>query len=213
MIQPIFATANLAIRKEAFDEIGIFDTYCKTGEDVDLSIRLAKTNWELFFEPRAIIRHKHRTSLPALLKQWYGYGKYHPYIFKKHTAKCLKIYYVGRKRAGWSCLRLSRIFGIPVPLHIAVFVTPFHICNLLFVPLLVCLIVGSRGLLAAFAAVWFLTCLGYKGASLTQKRHVQTMGRRVMYFGIKYVQNWVYVLGAFIAGLKEGVIYIEATRE
>ena len=34
-----------------------------------------------------------------------------------------------------------------------------------------------------------------------------------MYSLIRYILNWVYVLGAFIAGLKIGIVYFDITRE
>jgi GT2 family glycosyltransferase len=60
---PFFATANAAFRKEAFIKIGGFDINCDTGEDIDLSIRVAKAGFELWFEPSAKITHFHRYTL------------------------------------------------------------------------------------------------------------------------------------------------------
>jgi len=52
MIQPMFPAANMAIRKSALQEVGGFDTICKTsGEDNDICIRMLKSRWKLFYEP------------------------------------------------------------------------------------------------------------------------------------------------------------------
>jgi GT2 family glycosyltransferase len=217
MIQPFFPTANLAIRKEALDEIGLFDTVCKTsGEDLDLCIRLAKTKWELFFEPRAIVQHKHRTTLFGLLKQWYGYGTYHPHIFKKHTPKCLEIVYPNHKNVlggGWSSLRISKIFGLSFPLHILVFVTPFHILNIFFILALFAVIIRSYGLLMAALGGWLLGWLYFSDKPFFQNVILKRNARWIIYSMLRYILNWAYVLGAFFAGLKIGIISLEVTRE
>jgi len=210
MIQPIFATANLAVRRKTLDEAGAFDINCKTGEDVDLSIRVAKTKWELFFEPKAIIRHKHRTNLSALLKQWFRYGKLHPYIFKKHTSKCIEIYYPNKNEIGWSSLQFSKILGLPVPLHILIFVTPFHIFNMLYLLIIFSIITKIYWLLMIFLVVWLFLRLYFSGNSSFRNKRNKF---RIIFSILRYILNWTYVIGAFFGGLKIGVIYIEATRE
>lgn len=208
--QPIFATANMAIRKKVFDEIGFFDTNCKTGEDVDLSVRLSKTRWELYFEPKAIIKHKHRSSFKELLKQWYGYGRYHPYIFKKHNERCMEIYYLTpNKGIGWSSLRLSSIFGLPFPFHILIFATPFHMFNLFFAITAASLILKLY-LLAVLSSVGVL-CFGKRLFFSNIKAGIKD--KEMSYSLIRYAVNWAYVIGAFLGGLKTGVFYVEATRE
>jgi len=213
MIQPVFATANLAVRKKALDEVGLFDINCKTGEDVDLSIRLSKTKWELFFEPRAIIRHKHRTTLIELFKQWYGYGKYHPYIFKKHTLKCMKLYYSKGKDAGWSAVQLSSIFGLPFPMYILVFVRPFHIFNLFFILALLAIAIKSMWLLVVALGGVMVVWLCCSGRQFFKNVVLKRDLRWIVFSVLRYILNWAYVSGAFFAGLKVGMIYLDATRE
>lgn len=215
MVQPIFPTANLAIRKAAIDEIGLFDTACKTsGEDVDLSIRMAKTNWELFFEPRAFVRHKHRTTLIGLLKQWYGYGNYHPHIFKKHTPKCIEIHYRSDNGTlGWASLRISKIFDVPFPMHILVFITPFHIMNIFLLLAIFAMFIKSHILLMAALVGWMLVWLYFSGRAFFKNVILKRNGRWIIYSMFRYLLNWAYVLGAFFAGLKIGIIYFDVTRE
>lgn len=208
MIQPTFATANLAIRKEALDEIGPFDINCKTGEDVDLCIRLAKTKWEIFFEPRAIIKHKHRTTLIGLLKQWYGYGKYHPYVFKKHTPKCIQIYYPSSKSIDWFSVRFLTIFGLPFPLYILVFVTEFHLFNIFSISIIFSIIMKLHWLLMVSLIGWLYFGKKYFFSNFSFRK----IKRWIIYSIVRYIVNWAYVIGAFLGGLKIGVIYIEASN-
>ncbi|MFA5411670.1 MAG: glycosyltransferase family 2 protein [Candidatus Omnitrophota bacterium] len=215
MIQPFFPTANVAFRKTALDEVGFFDTVCKTsGEDLDLCIRLARTKWELFFEPGATVKHKHRTTLFGLLKQWYGYGNYHPHIFKKHTPRSLEIIFRNRKsERGWSVLRISKILGLPFPLHILIFVTPFHILNLFLILALAALIIKSGGLLILALGMWFAGWIYFSGRAFFQNVILKRNIRWIFYSLLRYILNWAYVLGAFFAGLKIGIISLEVTRE
>ena len=215
MIQPLFPAANLAIRKAALEEVGFFDTVCKTsGEDKDLCIRMLKTKWELFYEPRAVVRHKHRTSLKGLLKQWYGYGSFHPHIFKKHTPKCLEIVYRNNKSMlGWSSRRFYRIFGIPVPLRILIFITPFYILNAFLGLILVAFIIKSPLLFITSFLGGLGIWLCYSGKAFLRNFIIRKNFRWITYSLVRYLLNWAYVLGAFQAGLKIGVIHFDATRE
>jgi GT2 family glycosyltransferase len=212
VIQPLFATANFAIRREALVEIGQFDINCKTGEDVDLCIRLSRTKRELFFEPRAIIKHKHRTALLALLRQWYGYGRYHPYIFKKHNPKCLEIHYPTARGSHWSSRKFMKIFGLPFPIHASLFFTPFHIWHMFFALEIFCLLMKLYLVAMALFAGWFLRWVYLYRRPLINF-NFRKIGLQLIYSFIGYLLNWAYVSGAFLGGLKLGVIYIEATRD
>ena len=73
-------TANLAVRRAVFSRIGMFDTRFPGagGEDVDFSWRLLRDpNFELRFAPRAVVFHRHRTTVWGLFTQRlsYGYGR------------------------------------------------------------------------------------------------------------------------------------------
>jgi GT2 family glycosyltransferase len=214
MIQPMFPAANLAIRKSALQEVGFFDTVCKTsGEDNDICIRMLKTKWELFYEPQAVVKHKHRTSLRGLLKQWYGYGSFHPYIFKKHTPKCLEIVYPRDKSMNdWTSRRFCRILGIKVPLHIMIFVTPFYFFHAFLLLLVLSLIIKSPLLFALSflggLSVWLFT----SGRAFLHNCIIKRNFRWIPYTLIRYLLNWAFVFAAFKAGLKIGVIYFAVTR-
>jgi cellulose synthase/poly-beta-1,6-N-acetylglucosamine synthase-like glycosyltransferase len=216
MIQPIFPTANLAIRRSIFNEVGLFDTFCKTsGEDMDLCIRVAKTKWELFFEPKAIIHHKHRCTLRGLVKQWYGYGTYHPHIFKKHAPKCLDICYFSNKGddMGWSSKRLEKIFGIPMPFHAFIFLSPFHFLNILLILGLGGIIFNYHELVLFSIIGWVLGWLYFTGIDFFRNVIIQRNVRWLIFYFLRGMLNFSFVLGAFWAGLRMGVFALGATRE
>lgn len=67
----LFAGCNLAIRKDALQEINLFDkNFSPTSfEDVDLQIRLLIRGYILLFDPRIIIEHIHPLSFNSLLRK------------------------------------------------------------------------------------------------------------------------------------------------
>ena len=62
------ATANLAIRKSAFDGSGGFTEGIRSGGDVDLCRRLMEAGWRIERRPEAVVTHLHRESLADLLR-------------------------------------------------------------------------------------------------------------------------------------------------
>lgn len=82
---PYGQTANLAVRRDVFDRIGLFRPYLTTGGDADLCWRaLRETGGRIELAPTAIVRHRHRSSLKELRKQWYRYGVSHRYLHQLH---------------------------------------------------------------------------------------------------------------------------------
>ncbi|MDQ3759006.1 MAG: glycosyltransferase [Actinomycetota bacterium] len=68
------ATANLAVRRAAFDEIGGFTEGIRSGGDVDLCRRLVAAGWRIERRTGATVRHLHRESLPDLMRTIARYG-------------------------------------------------------------------------------------------------------------------------------------------
>lgn len=74
-------TANLAIRREAFQQVGLFRPYLTTGGDADICWRiLRQTDWQLAFADSAVILHRHRATLRQLHGQWRRYGESNRYL-------------------------------------------------------------------------------------------------------------------------------------
>ena len=78
---PYGQTANLAIRRQAFKQVGLFRPYLTTGGDADICWRIQReTNWQLEFVENAIIRHRHRSTIKELQSQWRRYGRSNLYL-------------------------------------------------------------------------------------------------------------------------------------
>jgi glycosyltransferase involved in cell wall biosynthesis len=71
-------TANVAYRKEVFDEIGYFDIRLTGGGDIDFAWRLqAQTDWQIKVIPEAVVYHQHRRDLASMARLYrrVGWGK------------------------------------------------------------------------------------------------------------------------------------------
>lgn len=82
---PYGQTANLAIRREVFQEIGLFRPYMTTGGDADMCWRIQReTDWQLYFAETAIVLHRHRANLQEFRSQWQRYGRSNKYLHELH---------------------------------------------------------------------------------------------------------------------------------
>jgi hypothetical protein len=209
VFHPFFATANAAFRRDALLEVGGFDPRCATGEDIDLSIRIAASGRELWFEPSARVTHHHRSTLRGLLRQWFGYGLGHAYLFRKHSPRRrLELYRYDLSAANPSPFGIRRVASLPSPVHGMVFLSSYHGMH-----------AGAALAAGAFlggwtAAGWLLTagaaaCAAwYFGIRFDPRRPA----RSVALSGIRWIADAAYVLGGLLGGLREGVLYLEATR-
>ena len=74
------AGVNMAVRREALREIGMFDevfgpgTPAKAADDHEFFARTIRSGHRIVYEPRAIIRHCHRRDWPALQRAAQSYG-------------------------------------------------------------------------------------------------------------------------------------------
>lgn len=74
----IGAGANMAFRKNIFDELGYFDELLGAGvsgcsEDSEMWFRILAHKHTIHYNPRAIVYHEHRTEMNGLKKQIYSY--------------------------------------------------------------------------------------------------------------------------------------------
>ncbi len=88
---PYGQTANIAIRKQAFIEVGLFRPYLTTGGDADICWRIQKeTNWQLEYVPEAIISHRHRSNLKSFRSQFHRYGCSNRYLHQLHGVDLMR---------------------------------------------------------------------------------------------------------------------------
>ena len=84
-------TANIAIRKQAFTEVGLFRPYLTTGGDADICWRIQReTKWQLKYAPQAIISHRHRSNFQTFRKQFHRYGCSNKYLHELHGVSLMR---------------------------------------------------------------------------------------------------------------------------
>jgi cellulose synthase/poly-beta-1,6-N-acetylglucosamine synthase-like glycosyltransferase len=84
------ASLNLAAPRQVLDASCGFDESFPgaAGEDVDLSFRLRDMGYELYFEPRAVVRHCHeRVSAKAVWQHLYRFGEVWPLLRKRSEGR------------------------------------------------------------------------------------------------------------------------------
>jgi glycosyltransferase involved in cell wall biosynthesis len=122
-----YPSSNLAYRRTVLDEVGGFDEWFATAEDIDLNIRAVQAGHAIAFRAGAIVYHRTRASVYDFLRQalWNGAGR--KQLTLKHGVLWSR-YRAGRmlrqKTTFWSLLRLSaallgyvgyKLFGKPLP--------------------------------------------------------------------------------------------------
>lgn len=72
-----FPSSNLAYRREVVEDIGMFDDWFITAEDIDLNIRAVDRGYAIHYDPEAIVYHKTRENFYTFVKQafWNGAGR------------------------------------------------------------------------------------------------------------------------------------------
>ncbi|VXD21108.1 conserved hypothetical protein [Planktothrix serta PCC 8927] len=82
---PYGQTANLAIRRLIFEQVGLFRPYLTTGGDADICWRIQQqSDYQLEFAPQATVKHRHRSTFKALQSQWRRYGESNRYLHELH---------------------------------------------------------------------------------------------------------------------------------
>jgi len=71
---PFAQTANAAVRRAAFAEVGGFEETVRSGGDADLCFRLRAAGWALERRPRAAVTHRNRATIARMLAQRARHG-------------------------------------------------------------------------------------------------------------------------------------------
>lgn len=88
---PYGQTANVAIRRQAFQEVGLFRPHLTTGGDADICWRIQRqSNWQLKFISTAVVRHRHRSTLKEYESQWRRYGRSNLYLHELHGVELMQ---------------------------------------------------------------------------------------------------------------------------
>ena len=202
---PFFAGANVAFRRDALLEVGDYDSNCITGEDHDMCLRLSQAGWDLYFEPRARVRHKNRLTLRSLARQWFGYGYHHPYLVRKHMPRGLSLYRMGRDTRSGSIYR--PLVETRFPFHVSVFLTPYLTMHLLLALAILLAAVGLH-IPAIVAGALMVAEGGRVFRSDVSAGHIM---RSAKYVVLRYIANLALIAGGLLGGVRLRMLYINAT--
>ena len=73
---PSVVTANMIVRRDLFERIGLFDESLLRGQDVDISFRAHFRHQATFaYAERAVVGHIHPRTLPALFRKGMQHGR------------------------------------------------------------------------------------------------------------------------------------------
>ena len=202
---PFFAGANVAFRRKALLGVGDYDSNCLTGEDHDMCLRVSRAGWDLYFEPRAGVRHKNRLTLRSMARQWFGYGYHHPYLVKKHTPRGLRLYRLGRDAGSGSMYR--PLVEKPFPFHVSVFLTPYLTMHLMLALAIVFAAIGLYVPAIVAGAVAVAEGIRVFRADFSAGGVV----RSAKFILLRYIANLALISGGLLGGARQRMLYINAT--
>ncbi|MEM1084789.1 MAG: glycosyltransferase [Verrucomicrobiota bacterium] len=85
------AGANMAVRRKALEDTGFFDpaldvgTPTLGGGDHEIFFRFLKSGWVCLYEPKALVRHRHRRTMDELRRLLFSYGHATRCYFDRET--------------------------------------------------------------------------------------------------------------------------------
>lgn len=145
--------------KKLFDEIGLYDTNCKTNEDAELNLRIQKAGKKIYLDSSIRVIYFPRKSLKKLAAQYFKYGKGRCYTSLKHR----KI--TSLRQLGPIVLVIALFLSIILSFFRPLFLLfPFAYLIALFLTVLISLIKKNiplkQQLLTGLALVIMHTCWG-----------------------------------------------------
>ena len=198
----------MAFRRAVLEEVGGYDTACLSGEDQDLCMRISRTGWRMFFQGSATVGHRCRQTIRSFLRQWHHYGRYHPYVFRKHHPD-VSVLYVKRRRTRDGSVYSRWIWKTGVRIPVVVFLNVFLLIQ---VSLLLALVAAALG--------WYISALTAGGVTLGLAAYyfrtdvvVRHPWTSLKFMGLRYGANLALLIGGLCGGWKAGMLYLSGTLD
>jgi GT2 family glycosyltransferase len=99
-------TANCAIRRSAFEQVGGFDGEVRSAGDADICFRLRDAGWQIERRDAAAVVHTNRTTLRSLLRQRARHGAGVEWLSRRYPGSFPRRRWLGL--AKWALLSLAR---------------------------------------------------------------------------------------------------------
>jgi glycosyltransferase involved in cell wall biosynthesis len=122
-----YPSSNLAYRKPVLQEIGGFDEWFVTAEDIDLNLRAVRAGHSIVYRAGAIVYHRTRKSYFDFVRQAFWNGAGRKQLTLKHGSlwsRYRPLEMARREASFWSIVRLNtallgymgyKLFGRPRP--------------------------------------------------------------------------------------------------
>ncbi len=81
---PAGLSANLAVRRDAFNQVGGFDERLTIGEDIDLCWRLQLAGFRFSLESGAVVFKREPSEFGGAFRQAFAYGRCGPVLFRRY---------------------------------------------------------------------------------------------------------------------------------
>lgn len=82
--RPWGVTANLMVRRDAWASVGGFQEGIRSTGDNEFCWRLQEAGWSLEYRPEAVVEHRHRESVRALVRQAARYAAGRAWLARRH---------------------------------------------------------------------------------------------------------------------------------
>ena len=81
-----FGSYNFCVKKSVFDAVGGFEGAYRaaSGEDNDLSYKIIRSGWRIYFEQKALVDHYHPTRVVKYLKEQFRHGFWRFKMYRDH---------------------------------------------------------------------------------------------------------------------------------
>ncbi|MBX9670858.1 MAG: hypothetical protein K2X93_24870 [Candidatus Obscuribacterales bacterium] len=204
-----FSNNTLSIRRSILDEVGMYDEECQRSEDVEICARIARSRWMMFHSMDMIFQHRPRGSLKELMNQWWGYGKYVPYVFKKHNAGQWEIFYMRGDSSTQPLapgLRYRKLLYLErMPLTMCIFITPFLTFHCALLALAFSIVSGEATISTIFGIVTLLSFFSYVKPDFAPGTPIVAALQLVV---VRYLVNIAFFSAQLISGIRIGTLYI-----
>jgi succinoglycan biosynthesis protein ExoA len=82
--QPVDTISHPAYRASALAEVGLFDEMLERNSDYELNFRMRELGQTLLFDPTIVSVYRPRSSLKALARQFWWYGRWKERVARRH---------------------------------------------------------------------------------------------------------------------------------
>ena len=199
---PHISNCNLCLRRDVILSLGGYDPHCSASEDLELCARISTSQWLMFYCADMVVFHHARRSVSALLKQWWSYGKFVPYVFGKYNRGQWEVFL---NRPGKGLHQYEQILYLEnMPGSVCIFVTGYLLFHLLLFAAVLCAIFHHYIWAPLFLGASLFPLWNY----LSRDFETGVTINSIKVACLRYLLNWTFFIAHIVSGFKQGALYI-----